>query len=88
MKKKLHTSLNQVFLRLCTKNCDRVIRIKEDMAVVWPPSSYWDFLGFCHFEDVAKNIDLIMLIILIIRVTKANMDSLGEESSYSGLNSA
>ena len=58
------------------------------MAVIWPPTSYWDFFGFRHFEDVAKNIDLIMLIILIIRVTKANMDSLGEESSYSGLNSA
>ena len=86
--KRLYTSLNQAFLRVCTKNYDRVIKIWEDMAVVWPPTSYWDFFGFCHFEDVAKNIDLIMLIILIIRVTKANMDSLGEERSYSGLNSA
>ena len=35
-----------------------------------------------------KNIDLIMLIILIIRVTKENMDSLTEKESYSGPNSA
>ena len=86
--KRLYTSLNQAFLRVCTKNYDRVIKIREDMAVVWPPTSYWDFFGFRHFEDVAKNIDLIMLIILIIRVTKKNMDSLREKESFSGPNSA
>ena len=65
-----------------------MIKIREDMAVVWPPTSYWDFFGFRHFEDVAKNIDLIMLIILIIRATKKNMDSLREKESFSGPNSA
>ena len=86
--KRLNTSLNQAFLRVCTKNYDRVIRIREDMAVIWLPTSYWDFFGFRHFEDVAKNIDLIMLIILIIRVTKKNMDSLREKEAFSGPNSA
>ena len=38
------------------------------MAVVWPPTSHWDFFESRHFEAVVKNIDLIML---IIRVTKA-----------------
>ena len=42
------------------------------MAMDWPYTSYYDSLGFRHFEYVVKNIDLIML---IIRVTKANMDS-------------
>ena len=46
--------VNQAFLRVCTKNCDRVIRIREVKAVVWPPTSYWNFFGFRHFEDVAK----------------------------------
>ena len=86
--KRLYTSLNQAFLRVCTKNYDRVIKIREDMAVVWPPTSYWDFFGFRHFEDVAKKHWFNLLIILIIRVTKANMDSLTEKESYSGPNSA
>ena len=86
--KRLNTSLNQAFLRVCTKNYDRVIRIREDMAVIWPPTSYWDFFGFRHFEDVAKKHWFNLLIILIIRVTKANMDSLTEKESYSGPNSA
>ena len=42
------------------------------MAVDWPHTSYYGSLGFRHFEYVVKNIDLIML---IIHVTKANMDS-------------
>ena len=86
--KRLYTSLNQAFLRVCTKNYDRVIKIWEDMAVVWPPTSYWDFFGFRHFEDVAKKHWFNLLIILIIRVTKANMDSLTEKESYSGPNLA
>ena len=50
----------------------RVSRIKEVMSMDWPHTSYYDSLRFRHFEYVVKNIDLIML---ILRVTKANMDS-------------
>ena len=42
------------------------------MAIDLPHISYYDSLGFRHFEYVVKNVDLIML---IIRVTKSNMDS-------------
>ena len=50
------------------------------MAVVRSPISHWDFFGFRYFEDVQEHIELIMLIILIIHVTKANMDSWREKS--------
>ena len=48
----------------------------------WPYCSYYESLGFRHFEDVLQNIDLIML---IIRVTEANMDSLKKDKAYRGL---
>ena len=66
---------------MCTKNHDRVSRIKEVMAMDWPHTSSYGSLGFCHFEYVVKNIDLIML---IIRVTKANMDSFKKNKAYRG----
>ena len=51
------------------------------MAIDSPHISYYDSLGFRHFEYVVKNIDLIML---IIRVTKANMDSFKKNKAYKG----
>ena len=70
--KKFDRNHNEALLRVCTKNYDRVSRIKEVMSMDWPHTSYYDSLQFRHFEYVVKNIDLIML---ILRVTKANMDS-------------
>ena len=39
------------------------------MAMDWPHTSSYGSLGFCHFEYVVKNIDLIMLIIRVRKQT-------------------
>ena len=63
----------------------RVSRIKEVMSMDWPHTSYYDSLRFRHFEYVVKSIDLIML---LIRVTKANMDSFKKNKAYRGSKAA